>query len=734
MPVNPQSLLEYLQVRSGKNLKIKEIRQNVLSSSIQNRKPTRSRSQRKRQSSPPELEEYLQSISEYGLISFNKDHPEIRVHDPFIVNATFLASRSGNGFATGKFSKDIFIPLKKRFGANHKDEVSVKLTNMKKDRFEGEVVQILKKCSDRFLGKVIEDRKSFFLIQLIDLPDKAICVLRSRNRPAINSYVLVRLLKKTEKVFIQKKSTMSTRERKTLQNLYRVELIENEKFSPEIDQTLSDLQRVVIKYSLPAKYPENAIPSKKEIEKKYSLGLEERSRIDLTKIYACTIDGEDAKDFDDAISLEKEKGIIKLYVHIADVSFFISKGSVLDQEALKRGNSYYLKPNVLPMLPNILSEEYCSLKPKTRRLALTCEICFDQKGNILRYDFYQSIIYLSQRFTYEKAEADMDSKGSEIDQFWQFARLLRERRLKTGGIDLDIAEAEFSFDEKKRVTGINKKSRLMSHQLIEEFMLAANICAAQFCRKNKIPVVYRIHEPMDKKKLETLNYLLKLIGVQKQLKDIEYISLRNVIHSIQSKDHKSLFSYMLLRTFMQAEYNPVPKGHWGLGFKDYTHFTSPIRRYSDLIVHHQIKSFLKRSDLVYKKSELEEISKKISQDERTAMEAERTIFKLLSIQFMSTIDQKIFFANLIGFHTYGLFVLLESPPIEGFIPAHTFSNTGEVLNLDEFRIVLKKFQKTIMLGQRLKVQFVKSDWDQMQLVFKIEEITKKARKRKKGRS
>ena len=499
MPVDPKSVLRYLQIHAGKSLSIKEIRKRASSPTRDDKKPkNRRKLLDKEKYSLPELEEFLKILSEYELISFHENYSKIKIRDPFLVEANFVVSRSGNGFGMGKFSKDIFIPIRKRFRANPKDKVSIRLTDMKKNRFEGEVITILKRFSESFLGKVIEDKNSFSLVQLIDLPDRPVYILRSKEKLSLNSYVVLKPLKKTQDIYMRKKSS-STREKKILQKLYTAELVKRQNWVTETDQIFSDLQRMAIKYALAIEYPKGVIPSTREVQEKYLIGLKDRWRRNLTKTYACTIDGDDAKDFDDAISLEKEKEITKLYVHIADVSFFVSKDSPLDQEALKRSNSYYLKPHVLPMLPNILSEEYCSLKPKTKRLAFTCEMRFDRKGNLLSYIFYNSIIYLNRRFTYDEAEKEIAQSQSKISEFWKFAKLLKEKRLRRGGIDLELPETEFRFDKGNKILGLNERQRLKTHQLIEEFMLAANVCAAQFCRKNKIPTIFRVHESMDKK-------------------------------------------------------------------------------------------------------------------------------------------------------------------------------------------------------------------------------------------
>ena len=716
-----KKLFFYLEARAGQTITIDQIEKDLLQQryfkkpNISN--PPKSKEQDKSFNSEWVffLEETLYELSNFGLLEAHNFR--IKIKKPFLLEANISIARSGAAFGMGDFPEDIFIPPNARKDANQRDKVLLRLINKTRKRFEGEVTQIVSSFSTDFMAKIIENRKNgIYIAELCDLPHKPIIVLKSNNSLKVGSYSAVKALNEEMRILHVVHDKKGKREDSMIVKVFE----STDKW--HVSHHDADLRRIYLKYNLPQSYPSEAIPSKQSIKDKFESGLKDKTRKDLTHLYSCTIDGATAKDFDDAISLEIVKRKYKLYVHIADVSYFVDIDSSLDKEAYKRSNSYYLSQAVLPMLPPILSEDFCSLNPHTKRLAFTCEMDFDKDGVMTNYIFYKSIIYLTDRYTYHQAEEEIGKFRSKMSKFWVLASLLRKSRFKIGGLELEIPDAEVILNAQKEIKEIRHYEKFRSHQLIEEFMLATNIAAAKLSREHKIPNLYRVHEPMDIEKLESLNKVLGFLGSKHSLKDIEHLSLRKAIKTLKKKEAIRIFNYLLLRSFMQAVYENQPKGHWGLHFPDYTHFTSPIRRYSDLVVHRQIYAYSIQKKLPYNNIQLKEIGKQTSVMERLAMEAERGMMKLLSVRVMEKDLNQVYKSFLTGFNQEGLFVSLDNPPIDGFIPLASFSKHNEINNLDEFRINLDRFQKTVTLGAILTIKLMRVDWEGMRLIFNIEKI------------
>ncbi len=718
-----KKILDYLYVHSGKVLHINKIKKDLLSKDSNKAKnrakkfsiPRDKYSESKRDLFLSKLKEHLEGLSELGLIKPNKSYYSVK--KPFLLEAEMSISRSGFAFGVGNFSQDIFIPASKRMKVNQRDKVLIRLLAKTKKRYEGEVFEMVEPFTNIFVAKILEKKKDdHYLLSLIDLPDQPMAILPSKMQLRVNSYLVVKL----EKGRSKRSSIPSTQKngRIPFRNLSVCSFVENISQQDEY----SYFKRICIKYKLPSPYSKNQEDSTKKLRKKLEEGFKDKKRKDLTKLYTCTIDGENVKDFDDAISIERSKKITKLYVHIADVSYFVELNSEIDKEAFSRGNSYYLGQSVIHMLPPILSEDYCSLKPESKRLAFTCEIHFNRSGEMLFSDFYKSIIFVDQRLTYQEAEKQIKNQYSRLALFYKLASTLKKRRLNKGGIDLEIPDLELVMDKHNKIVGIRNYKRLQSHQLIEEFMLAANIATAVFSKKNKIPNIYRTHDPMESNKIHTINSILHAWGNKTYLNDTQYSSIQNVLASLNDKKVTLVINYLILRSFMKAVYSNKPTGHWGLGIPDYTHFTSPIRRYSDLVVHRQINCFINKEKNFHQNQDLKMVSEQISDKERLAIEAERDILKMISIKFMQKEINRSKIAFLTGFNAEGLFIILDDFPIDGFVPLNSFSDSKELVKLNESRLVLPRFQRTVPLGIKLKVKLIKCDWDRIRLIFNIEKI------------
>jgi ribonuclease R len=371
------------------------------------------------------------------------------------------------------------------------------------------------------------------------------------------------------------------------------------------------------------------------------------------------------------------------------------------------------------MLPPILSEDYCSLKPKSKRLSFTCEMHFNKYTDLIDYKIYKSIIHLGKRFTYDDAEKHLENPKSPLYGVWQLAKALHKKRVSTGKIELNIKEMNMEIDAHGRILAINEKAKLLSHRLVEECMLSANSCTAHYMKKHKLPGLYRVHEPMPAGGLEKINAFFKLYGIKFQMKSLHFQQVQKAIEVVKNTSAEEVFNYILLRSFSQAVYKNMPMGHWGLGFTDYTHFTSPIRRFSDLVVHRVLDAHIHHQPLPYDKNQIESIGGEVSRLERVAMDAEKTMTRLISLRYFRDKVGGVFEAFLSGFNPHNLYIQLTNPRVEGVILPTAVNQRGDIQIVDDFRVKIARFSKTVNLGQKMKVRLVQADWEKIQLVFEI---------------
>ena len=442
-----------------------------------------------------------------------------------------------------------------------------------------------------------------------------------------------------------------------------------------------------------------------------------------------TIDGVDAKDFDDAVSLEKRPGGgWRLGVHIADVSHYVEEGSALDQEALSRGTSVYLKSAVIPMLPFALSDHLCSLVPNQVRLTLTCLMDIDSDGRIIDSRICESAIKSSVRFTYEAVEAILKGETladvpveihADVLEMNRLALILRKRRFARGSLDFDFPEPDVQFDAHGRPTSIQTKMRLESHKLIEDFMLAANESVAT--QMSTGPFIYRVHESPDPAKIEKLSQTLRAIGmvVPKKLAEGEPAGLQQILTLCQGMPTERLVESLTLRSLKQAVYSAINKGHFGLASKCYTHFTSPIRRYPDLLVHRLIRMSLRheKSRLPVKEQieKIAAIALKSSKRERLAVDAEREYFDVLKVRLMQEHVGDEFEGVISSVTNFGFFVQLREHFVEGLVRLANIKQ--DFFIFDELRMSLRgrRTGLTFQLGQSVRVKLAAANIVKRQL-------------------
>ncbi|AUM13658.1 ribonuclease R [Ketobacter alkanivorans] len=478
-------------------------------------------------------------------------------------------------------------------------------------------------------------------------------------------------------------------------------------------------------------------------------------RFDLRKTPFVTIDGEDAKDFDDAVFCEKKRsGGWKLYVAIADVSHYVHPGDPLDQEARKRGNSVYFPEHVVPMLPVNLSNGLCSLNPQVDRLALVCEMSVSDSGKVSRYGFFEAVICSHARLTYNKVGAMLQEPESmegqdlreqysavvpHLEDLYGLYHAFRGQRQQRGAIDFETTETKIEFGEDRKIERIVPTQRNDAHRIIEECMLAANVCAAKFLQKYNLPALYRVHEGPKNEKLENLRAFLKELSipfmVRTEPKPSDY---QEVLGSIKDRPDFELIQTVMLRSMNQAVYSPENKGHFGLSYGAYAHFTSPIRRYPDLLVHRAIRYFVRSGKestnakrtadappipqqkiLPYDAAAMVELGEQCSMTERRADEATWDVIGWLKCEYMSDKIGDVFKGIITGVTGFGLFVELKDIYVEGLV--HVSSLNSDYYHFDEVRHRLVGERSGLMfgLGEEVTVSVAKVNLDDRKIDFEM---------------
>lgn len=459
----------------------------------------------------------------------------------------------------------------------------------------------------------------------------------------------------------------------------------------------------------------------------------EDGRIDLTGLECFTIDPDDAKDFDDAVSIEKIKDGYLLGVHIADVSQYVKEGSEIDIEALKRGTSVYLVNQVSPMLPEDLSNELCSLKPDTKKFTFSALIKLDKNYKVTNYFIFKSVIESKRRFNYEEVQDIIDKKvkGDFSDTILlmnTIAKSLTSGRLNSGGIDFESREVKYVFDKKGNVSELKNRVRLDSMRMIEEFMLLANRCVTEFVtdlqeqHQTKYPFIFRVHDFPDSEKLKDLSEFIKQFGHRIDLKNKNEI--KRLIENIKGRPEEYVINSLLIRSMAKAIYTEENIGHYGLGFDDYTHFTSPIRRYPDLVVHRILKEYLYNKPNTakvirkYKKS-LTDICRHSSKMEQNAMSAERDVNKLMQAQFLSRHIGNEYEGIISGIVSHGFFVELIDFPAEGMIRFKDIPDDYYEYNEKKHYAIGRRRKKIYRAGDKINVVVQSSDTETRKIDFGI---------------
>lgn len=492
-----------------------------------------------------------------------------------------------------------------------------------------------------------------------------------------------------------------------------------------------DVKIIALSRGLRVDFPEevaNAANSLKEPDMRKM----KRKRLDLTDRMTFTIDPDDAKDFDDALSIrQQDNGLFEVGVHIADVTAWIGEDDVVDQEARRRATSVYFVKDVLPMLPERLSNDLCSLKPNVERLAYSCIVTVDSLGTIHGSEVRETVIRSDHRLTYTQAQGILEGRAHEVapalHQLQLIARTLRARREETGSIDFDLPAPVITLDKEGLPSEITRSERSESQRLVEELMLLANRQVAEsiFFSKAKKPFVYRVHERPSPEDVATLQTVLQNLGIPMTLSDEvapeEFSRILDVVESLEVKD---FVERIALRSMTKAVYSSENLGHFGLSFEAYTHFTSPIRRYADVVVHRLLKSYNSRFSRVKKslRDQLQAICVECSQAELVAVDAERDYQRKKIMEFLRRKVGRSYRGVISGVSRYGMFVELKHYPIEGMVPIQDIGEDTFVLDEDNFRFVGQNNGESYRIGDPVRITIRTVDVDQRRAYFSLEEV------------
>ena len=452
-----------------------------------------------------------------------------------------------------------------------------------------------------------------------------------------------------------------------------------------------------------------------------------KGREDLTELPLMTIDGETAKDFDDAVFCRREGRGHRLWVGIADVSHYVKHDDALDLEARSRGNSVYFPRRVIPMLPEALSNGLCSLNPQVERLSLVCEMAIGARGNIQDYRFYPAVMFSHARLTYTTVGAILEDENGEaaraspelvphLQELHRLYRALAAARERRGAIDFETLETRMAFDERGKITSIAPVQRNDAHRLIEECMLAANVCASEFLQAHDHPALYRVHEGPTPEKLERLQQFLREFGLHLTGGDEPHAKdYADLLARIRGRPDYQLLQTVLLRSLQQAVYSPENAGHFGLAYEAYTHFTSPIRRYPDLLVHRAIKAVLAGN--AYDPGDWVALGKHASETERRADEATRDVESWLKAYYMRDRISERFPGTISGVAGFGIFVALDEVYVEGMVHISELGNDYFHFDATRHQLLGERTGRRFRLGDRVQVELVRADLETTRLDF-----------------
>ncbi len=668
-----------------------------------------------KQAEYPAFRDTLKKLAAQGKIARYKRNQYGFLRTATVLQGELHVKSQGYGFLiTPEGEEDVFISQKNMGVALDRDTVRVQLFAESRGKsLEGRVIEVVKRARQNIVGTYRKLRRYGIVV-----PDD----------PKI-----------TRDLYIHAADDLRAKSGQKV--VACIENWEDERMMPEgriveilgfPDEPGVDVMSVVKSFDLPTRFPREVEQEARSISTQIPPSEIQR-RLDLRDQVCFTIDPEDAKDFDDAVSIRRlRRGRYELGVHIADVSYYVRPQSALDKEALRRGTSVYLVDRVVPMLPEKLSNVICSLRPDEDRLTLSCIMEVSPGGRVLKYRIAETVIRSKRRFSYEEVQAIIEGGADDpfadhIRVMYELSKKLIKKRRQLGSLDFDLPEVKVELDERGTPMAIRQRARLASHRLVEEFMLLANRTVAEhvalkLADNGRVPpFIYRIHEPPDPAKIEDFTQFVNALGYRLDPnKRITAKDLGALLEQTRGKPEEVLIEDLMLRSLMKAKYSTENVGHFGLAFKHYTHFTSPIRRYPDLEVHRLMKEYARGVDYATaktKKAHLERVARIASERELVALEAERESVKMKQVEYMQRHLGDEFEGIISGVVPFGIFVEITDLLVEGLVHISDLEDDYYVHDEKNYRLMGERTQKTYRLGDPVRVRVVRVQPDERQIDF-----------------
>lgn len=666
-----------------------------------------------------ELKKVMDALVADGKVSVTQKGKYVKGTAKQLVG-TYQAHARGFGFVTVEGqADDIFISEDDANGAFHMDQVEVVITKAPEGkRREGKIVRILSHGTVKLVGYFQKNKNFGFVIPDNDRFVKDIFVPLERSKGAVTGHKVVVELTSYGKDGKKPEGKV-------------VEIIGH------VNDPGTDIMSIVKGYDLPVEFPEKVLNQAERVAKDVT-SADMAGRMDIRSWRMVTIDGEDAKDLDDAISITKEGENYQLGVHIADVTNYVQERSALDREAYERGTSVYLVDRVIPMLPHALSNGICSLNAGEDRLALSCIMTVNPKGEVIDHKIAETVVHIDQRMSYTSVKKILEDRDSEeIEVYKEFvpmfelmaelAKILREKRHRRGSIDFDFPESKIMLNADGTPTEIKPYDRNTATKIIEDFMLLANETVAEDYFWQEIPFVYRTHDVPDEEKIQKLCTFINNFGHSMHVanKEVRPKEIQKLLAKVDGTPEGDFISRLALRSMKQAKYTPENTGHFGLAAQYYCHFTSPIRRYPDLQIHRIIKETLRgrmnENRMEHYESILPEVTKHASQMERRAEEAERETIRLKKAEYMEQHIGEVFAGVISSITKWGMYVELENT-VEGLIHVTNMHDDHYDYYEDRFEMIGEHTRRSYKLGQKVYVRVL--DTDRLQRTIDFELVNK----------
>lgn len=665
-----------------------------------------------------EFNSIIDELYKAGEIDITKKGKIMTPEQMNIISGTFVSHSNGFGFVVPdkELNGDIFVPASAVNGAMHKDKVWCRIVNTFGKRPEGEIVRVVEKGMNTIVGTFQRTKAFGFVVPDDKKIAQDIFIEKKFSKGAVTGHkVVVKIIK-------------PPKDGKNPEGVV-TEIIGH------INDPGVDILSIIKQFELPLDFPDDVYNEIENIDDEVDLS-KVSDRKDLRNLQMVTIDGEDAKDLDDAVSISKlDNGNFKLGVHIADVSNYVKENSPLDKEALKRGTSVYLVDRVIPMLPHKLSNGICSLNAGVDRLALSCLMEIDQNGNVVSHEVCESLIKVDKRMSYTVVNDLLTNENSEyLEEHKDFMEMFKnleeirniliKKRTKRGAIEFDFTEAKIILDENGKPIDIKPYERNIATSIIEECMLICNETIAEQFFWLETPFVFRSHAEPDTEKVQKLSEFIYKFGYKIKGSSTHPKAFQKVLDDAKGSPEEVIINRVVLRSLKQARYTSENEGHFGLAAKYYCHFTSPIRRYPDLEIHRIIKEYLtgnlseKRTRALDKK--VPEIAKQASIRERVAEDAERETDNLKKVQFMQDKEGQSFDGIISGVTNWGIYVELPNT-IEGLVAVRNMEDDYYIYDEENLQYIGERTHRVYALGDKVRVKLVRANVSERNLDFEFEE-------------